>query len=417
MAVAISACDGRVIPAPEPENESLGGIMRAYGEDWMRGKVFTRRQLTALIAIRDCRTPANGTRRDVCDDCGAVRLSHLSCGDRHCPQCQFTNRTEWLLAREAELLPVPYFHGVFTLPHEYNDLVPYNEELIYDLVFHAAADTLLREGERCLGGRLGLTALLHTWNQRLHRHVHVHFIIPAGALTEDGQWRPARSSKWLFDVSLLMNDYRTSLSRRLKTARTQGRLHFPPHLEHLKEKKAFDQFVDDTAEKDWEVYLKPPFAGPAKVLQYTANYTHRVAIGNSRIKDICGGEVTFTWRDRRNDNREETETIPAHEFLDRFRMHLLPHRYTKIRYFGFLAGNTRERCLAQARAALNCAPEEKPPCDPAELYCQATGIDLKRCPVCGGRMRPGPMPSGRHPWKWQRRATGPPDGRFHELAA
>jgi hypothetical protein len=382
----------------------------------MATKVLTRRQRAALVSMRDCRTGAMGTRRDVCEDCGTVRLSHLSCGDRHCPQCQFTARQSWLAARRAELLPVPYFHGVFTLPHEYNALVPYNEKLLYELVFRTGADVLLAEGRRCYRGTLGLTALLHTWNQRLDRHVHVHFIIPAGALTDNGSWRPARNSRWLFDVHRMMRAFRTSLSRRLKNARSRGRLQLPPHLAHLAPKATFDAFVDTVAGKNWEVYLKPPFDGPEKVLEYTANYTHRVAIGNSRVKAIDHGRVTFSWRDRRNGGREELLCLPVDTFLDRLLMHILPHRFTKIRYFGFLAGGDRTTHLAQARAALHVESSDEPPrrADPLQLWEQATGEDLTVCPVCGGRMRIDPAPSALGRWH---RATAPPPTTSHAQAA
>ena len=393
-----------MIPPRQPAPDTVGGILRRYGSDWISGRTFTLRQASAIGALQGCRTAANGTRRDECSDCRTVRFFHLSCGDRHCPQCQFTTRQAWLDARRAELLPVPYFHGVFTLPHEYNALVPYNEELIYALVFRTAADVLLAAARRQLRGTAGLIALLHTWTQRLERHVHVHFIVPGGALTARGRWRPAPSDRWLFDVRELMRAYRRSLSRRLKAARTRGRLTLPPHLSHLDSKRAFGQFVDGIASKNWEVYLKPPFAGPEKVLEYVANYTHRVAIGNGRIVDTNNGCVSFTWHDRRNSGRQKTERIPAAEFLDRFALHLLPRRFTKIRYFGFYAGRDRNAHLAAVRKALQVdEPPETGRPDPAALWRAATGEDLKRCPVCGGRMHTASL-TGR----WHR-AKAPPE--------
>lgn len=409
----------RVIPAVEPGPNTVGAIFRAYGDAWLAGRSLSYRQRQAFAAIRACRTAALGTRADVCEACGTIRLSYGSCGDRHCPQCQHLARHRWLTAREAELLAVAYFHGVFTQPHEYNELVPYNEELMYDLLFRTAADTLLRAGRRELGGTLGLTALLHTWNQLLERHNHVHFIIPAGALGDDGQWHAARGERWLLDVHELMKAFRKSYSRRLKLAYTQGRVKLPPHLSHLAAKGAFAKFVAQVASKNWEVYLKPPFAGPAEVLKYVAGYTHRVAIGNARILSVADGTVTFRWRDSRDGGKEKTFALPAVEFIDRFMRHILPHQFTKVRYFGFLGGRDRHTHLAAARAAVGVATAPRPRSltEYAAQLAAVTGQDLTVCPVCGGRLRLGVLP---RPWRQLRAlhlAPGPPESNHAAHAA
>lgn len=378
-----------VIPAEAPDDAAVGGVFRRYGQEYVDTHRLSARQLQAFAAIRDCRTGTFGTRASECEDCGTVRLLHCSCGDRHCPQCQYTARQRWFNARWNELLPVPYFHGVFTLPHEYNALVPYNQALIYELMFRTSADVLLKAGREKLGGDLGLTALLHTWTQRLERHVHVHFIIPGGALTADGRWRAVWSDRWLFDVKELMRAFRRSLSRRLKIAWTRGRVVLPPHLAHLDSRCAFHGLVDTVAEKRWEVYLKPPFAVPEKVLEYLTRYTHRVAISDARILSADGGRVTFTWRDRREGGEEKTACVPAAEFISRFMMHVLPRRFTKIRYYGFLGGRDRSAHLAAARQALGVAKPCGPPPAPVLAHNGDEAIDSPRiCPECGGRMRP-----------------------------
>ncbi len=399
----------RVIPAEEPDEASVGGVFRRYGVGYLSKHKLSWRQLQAFRAIRDCRTGLLGTRADTCADCGTLRLFHCSCGDRHCPLCQYTARQRWFTARYAELLPVPYFHGVFTLPHEYNQLVPYNEALLYKLMFRTSADILLRAGRAKLGGELGLTALLHTWTQLLKRHVHVHFIIPGGALTPSGKWHSAASGSWLFDVKELMRAFRKSLSRRLKSAWTRGTLQLPPHLAHLNSRSAFHAFVDAVAEKSWEVYLKPPFAGPEKVLEYLTRYTHRVAISDGRILDTDHHEVQFNWRDSRDNARQKTEALPAEEFIERFMMHILPRRFTKIRYYGFLGGRDRKAHLAAARAALGVTEASAlAPAPQLAMVADDETKDLSVCPVCGGRMHLAPRTlRGRTAWLL---ATGPPTG-------
>ena len=418
MAEAVPEKRARVIPAVEPGPNTVGAIFRAYGGQWRAGRALSSRQRQAFDAICACRTGAMGTRADECEQCGTIRLSYGSCGDRHCPQCQSLARHRWLTARQAELLPVAYFHGVFTQPHEYNELVPYNEGLIYDTLFRTAADILLRAGRCELRGTLGLVALLHTWTQLLERHNHVHFIIPAGGLGDDGQWHAARSGTWLLDVHELMRAFRKSFSRRLKLAYTQGRLKLPPHLSHLAEKGAFAKFVTQVASKNWEVYLKPPFAGPEEVLQYVAGYTHRVAIGNPRIVSVADGVVSFRWRDSRDGGKQKTCELPAVEFIDRFMRHILPRQFTKVRYFGFLGGRDRHAHLAAARAALGVAttPRSRGLAEYAAHLAALTGQDLTVCPVCGGRLRLGVLP---RPWRQIRvlhLAPGPPES-MHARAA
>jgi hypothetical protein len=418
MADAVSTKRARVIPPVEPGPNTVGTIFRVYGDEWLAGHALSYRQRQAFVAIRACRTAAMGTRADVCEDCGTIRLSYGSCGDRHCPLCQSLARHRWLTAREAELLPVAYFHNVFTLPHEYNELIPYNAGLMYDLLFHASAAALLRAGLKELGVTLGVTGLLHTWDQRLQRHVHVHYIVTGGGLDAAGHWHAARSDRWLLDVRELMKAFRKSLSLRLKRAYTQGRLKLPPHLAHLTATGAFAAFVKQVASKKWEVYLKPPFAGPEQVLQYVAGYTHRVAISNPRIESVADGVVTFRWRDRRDGGKEKLCPLPAAEFIDRFMQHILPRQFTKIRYFGFLAGRDRRAHLAAARAALGVDAKPRSPglAEYAAHLAALTGQDLTVCPVCGGRLRLGMLPQ---PWRQTRRlhlAPGPPESTHAHAA-
>lgn len=295
-------------------------------------------------------------------------------------------RERWLAKRASELLPIPYFHGVFTLPHEYNALVPYNEALIYSLIMRTAASVLNKRARRELGGDLGILAVLHTWNQKQLRHIHAHLIVTGGALSRDESiWTPTKSPKWLFDVKEIMVDFRMAITRRIKRAHRDGKLKLPPDCKHLSSVKAFREFADDIAAKKWQVYVKPPFSGPEKVLQYLARYTHRVAISNSRILSAEDGRVVFAYRDNKDNGKKKELDLPATEFIKRFLMHILPKGFTKVRYYGFLASNVRKERLTKARTALSVDEPEQ--AESKETYktilTRLTELDLNRCPVCG----------------------------------
>jgi hypothetical protein len=341
-----------------------------------------------MHAIEVCRTAALGGHLEQCDACGHQRPVYNSCRNRHCPKCQALAKAKWLADRQAELLPVGYFHNVFTLPHELNPLVAANQATLYTLLFQAAAQTLqafAADPQHGLGGQLGFTAVLHTWDQKLLYHVHLHCVLAGGALAFDQScWLPA-APQYLFSVRGLSRAFRDRYLKGLRRAWADGKLHWPGPLASLAPAQAFAQFLAPVAAKDWVVYSQPPFAGPEKVLDYLSRYTHRVAISNHRLKSFTDSQVTFTYRDRRDGNRVKELTLPASEFIRRFLQHVLPTAFCRIRHFGFLGNRVRQACLERCRLLLG--QTTSPVAEPAtsntlELLWLRTGIDVRQCPRC-----------------------------------
>ncbi len=363
----------------------LADIVRAHGAAYQHAHPLCRAQRRALRAIADCRTAALGGHRAVCTTCGAERISYNSCRNRHCPKCQRVATERWLAARRREVLPIPYFHVVFTLPHALNPLAQSHPRLIYRLLFQAAASTLTRFGRdpRHLGGDLGVTAVLHTWGQTLTQHVHVHCVVTGGALARDGaRWIPARPN-FLFPVRALAQVFRGRYLAGLRRAFDRGDLHLTGGLATLAEPAAFAAWLDELRAQAWIVYCKPPFAGPEHVLAYLGRYTHRVAISNDRLVAVAAGRVRFRWRDYADGDRVKVLELEAEEFLRRFLLHVVPDGFVRIRYFGLLATRRRTAALARCRALLAQPP---PPALPPEsvrmLLLRLTGIDIEHCPVC-----------------------------------
>lgn len=338
-----------------------------------------------MDAIQRCRTAALGGHMEQCDACGFERPAYNSCHDRHCPKCQGLAKAKWVEARGLELLPVGYFHTVFTLPHELNPLVLCNKRALFHLFLQSVSRTLQEFGRRHLGGQIGFTAILHTWDQKLLDHFHVHCIIPGGALCADQtRWRPSQP-RFLFDVRDLSAEFRHTFLQALSRAFDRGELEFHGHADPLADPAAFERLLDSVRGKDWVVYSQPPFAGPEKVLDYLGRYTHRVAIGNHRILDVSHGEVTFTYRDRRDGDTVKSITLTAHEFIRRFLLHVLPKGFKRIRHFGFLANRCKQQALGQCRALLGLEPElpEPEPKTAREWMLLLTGEDVTSCPRCG----------------------------------
>jgi hypothetical protein len=363
----------------------LADIVRAHGAAYQHAHPLGRAQRRALRALADCRTAALGGHRAVCTTCGAERITYNSCRNRHCPKCQRVATERWLAARRREVLPIPYFHVVFTLPHALNPLAQSHPRLLYRLLFQAAASTLTRFGRdpRHLGGDLGVTAVLHTWGQTLTQHVHVHCVVTGGALARDGaRWIPARPN-FLFPVRALAQVFRGRYLAGLRRAFDRGHLHLTGGLATLAEPAAFAAWLDALRAQAWIVYCKPPFAGPEHVLAYLGRYTHRVAISNDRLVAVADGRVRFRWRDYADGGRVKVMDLDVHEFLRRFLLHVVPDGFVRIRYFGLLANRRRTTALAQCRALLAQPP---PPALPPEsvrvLLLRLTGIDIEHCPVC-----------------------------------
>ncbi|MFC1679219.1 IS91 family transposase [Elusimicrobiota bacterium] len=365
----------------------VADVLRLHGEDYCRSHPPPLLHLKIMRAISACRTPALGGHVERCGSCGFERHAYNSCSDRHCPKCQSLVKARWLEARTAELLPVGYFHVVFTLPHALNPLILCNKAVALKILFDAVAQTLRQFGRNPsngLGGKLGFIAVLHTWDQRLSDHFHLHCLVPAGVLSEDGhRWVHARKD-FLFPVKAIAKVFRGKFVALLKTAFVQQRLIFPGRTTILGTPTGFLALINQLYLKGWIVYCKPPFGGPQKVLDYLGRYTHRVAIANHRIRSIKDGHVTFSYRDRSDGDKAKAMTVPAEEFIRRFLLHALPTSFMRIRHFGFLANRCKGHDLQRCRQLLGLAPElpDTPPMTSQERLCELTGQDLAQCPAC-----------------------------------
>jgi Putative transposase/Transposase zinc-binding domain len=376
----------------------VADIFRRHGEEFRRahhahlGRVERR----VMAAIEACRTPALGGHVEQCGDCGLVRCAYNSCRNRHCPKCQSLARAEWLQARQAELLPVPYFHVVFTLPAPAAEIAFQNKRVVYAILFRAAAEALrdIAANPHHLGAEIGAVAVLHTWGQTMQHHPHLHCIVPAGGLSPDGaRWVACRPGFFL-PVRALSRRFRELFLERLRAASLAGELRFFGTLAALAERGNFAGRLNAMRDIEWVVYAKPPFAGPEPVLAYLGRYTHRVAIANSRLIRLADGHVDFTWKDYRHLGKAKTMTLAADDFMRRFLLHSLPDGFHRIRHLGFLANGHRTAKLALCRHLLAVPPAETPPPQSyRERYEQLTGEALDVCPDCGGEMlERGPLP-------------------------
>jgi hypothetical protein len=341
-------------------------------------------QLKVMTAIETCRTAALGGYVEACEDCGHWRIAYCSCRNRHCPKCQGAAARTWLAEREADLLPVGYFHVVFTLPAEIAAIAFTNKALLYDLLFRAASQTLLTiaADPRHLGARIGITAVLHTWGSAMTHHPHVHMIVPGGGVALDGTHWIASRPAFLLPVRVLGKLFRRLFLTRLIALHEAGRLAFFGSLAHLADRRAFQRYIAPVRKKRFVVYAKPPFAGPQAVLAYLSRYTHRVAIANRRLIAFDESGVTFRYKDYRRDGpeRQRVMTLAPDEFIRRFLLHVLPRGFHRIRHYGLLAGSARKASLALARALLAVVP---PDADDAP---EDLNDPRPPCPCCGGRM-------------------------------
>jgi len=340
--------------------------------------------LKVMSAIENCRTAALGGHVEGCEDCGHVRIAYNSCRNRHCPKCQGTAAREWLAAREADLLPVGYFHVVFTLPAQVSDIAWQNKALVYDLLFRAASETMMTiaADPRHLGARIGITAVLHTWGSAMTHHPHIHMIVPGGGISHDGaRWIASRPA-FLLPVRVLGKLFRRLFLTRLIELHHSGRLAFFGGQAGLSDRQAFLRHLAPVRKMRWVVYAKPPFAGPKAVLAYLSRYTHRVAISNRRLLSIDEAGVSFRYKDYRRigPERQQVMTLEPHEFIRRFLLHVLPRGFHRIRHYGLLASSTRKASIDRARELL-AAPPPLEPSDPEE-----PSDSRPPCPCCGGRM-------------------------------
>ena len=367
----------------------VADIVRAYGGAYRRTHTVLPAQMRALQAIEQCRTAALGGHVEGCDACGARRVAYNSCRNRNCPKCQASARAKWVAAQQALLLPIEYFHIVFTLPHTLNALVRVNPRRLYTLLFRAAAATLrcFAQDPRHLGAEIGLTAVLHTWGQNLSQHVHLHCVVTGGGLSPDGQRWVSAQHGFLFPVRALSKVFRGKFLAGLRKLRARGALRFAGQSAALADDQAWAHWLRTLHSTQWVVYAKQPFGGPECVLKYLGRYTHRVAIANQRIVSIDDGVVCFRWKDYAHHNQAKVMSLPAEEFLRRFLLHVVPSGFVRIRHFGLLANRHRAAKLARCRMLLEPQAQGHidtdgglgASCDPSP----STTIDPPRCSVCG----------------------------------
>jgi len=371
----------------------IADIFRQHGQDYLQRYSASADQVKVLNQIITCRTAAQGGHLDFCDTCGSQRISYNSCRNRHCPKCQTLAKERWLDHRKSELLPVPYFHLVFTLPHELNPIILCNMKEMLDLLFDSvnlviklfAADPKWR-----LEGDPGFIVVLHTWNQTVLDHFHLHCLVPGGVLSDDRTAWTGSKENFLFKTRSLVKAFKNIYIKGFRQLKDEGHLKFPGNTAKYETESEFNRLVRMIGKKKWSGYAKSPFSGPQKVLEYLGRYTHRVAISNFRIKALENGKVIFTWKDRADNNTEKEMTLAAEEFIRRFLLHVLPKGFKKIRYFGFLSPRYKSENIKIIRDLMNEDPEAYalPGEESIEtMMLRLTGIDINRCQKCGkGRM-------------------------------
>ena len=374
----------------------VADVFRRYRENYCDryGPQTSAAQWRVMRAIELCRTAALGGHVEQCDSCGHQVISYNSCRNRHCPKCQSLAKERWLQARRAELLPVDYYHVVFTLPAQLAPLALQNKKAVYDILFRAASQTLLIIGTdpKHLGAEIGFLAVLHTWGQQLMHHPHLHCVVPGGGLSPDApKWISSRPGFFL-PVRVLSRLFRRLFLQQLQQAFAQGKLEFHGGIQRLSQPRAFDQLRQACRKIEWVVYAKPPFGGPEKALDYLGRYTHRIAISNHRLVSMKKGKVTFTYKNYQAGGRRQTITLDAQEFIRRLLLHVLPNGFVRIRYYGLLANCHRSRKLLLCRKLLKVPEEDAAPDNTgaatpakphwAELLLTLTGQDPLACPKC-----------------------------------
>jgi hypothetical protein len=371
----------------------VADIFHRHGTNWRRANAghVSLAQLQVMAAIEQCRSAALGGHVERCEDCGHSRIAYNSCRNRHCPKCQGAAAQDWLAAREADLLPVGYFHLVFTLPAEIAPIAYQNKAVVYDLLFRTAAETLLTiaADPKHLGARIGVIAVLHSWGSAMTHHPHVHMIVPGGGISLDGTCWVRCKPGFLLPVRVLSRLFRRLFLTGLADAHAAGRLRFFGEIAGLCRREAFARHLAPLWRKNWFVYAKPPFAGPEAVLAYLARYTHRVAIANSRLIALDQRGVTFRYKDYRRDGRarRRTMTLSADEFIRRFLLHVLPKGFHRIRHYGLLASPSCKANIARARELIAAPmPEIGPPETHDTADPNAANDHRSPCPCCGGRM-------------------------------
>jgi len=374
----------------------VADIFRRYAEAYRltHGASLSPEQHRAMRAVEACRTAALGGHVEQCDQCGHQVIAYNSCRNRHCPKCQSLATAQWLAEREAEVLPVEYFHVVFTVPEELAALALQNQRVVYDILFGASSETLARiaADPKHLGAEIGFLAVLHTWGQNLMHHPHVHCVVPGGGLSPDGRRFVTCRPGFFLPVKVLSRLFRRLFLKALDRAFARKELAFHGRLTHLGEPSAFARLIEQMRRREWVVYAKRPMGGPAQVLSYLGRYTHRVALTNDRLIKVEEGQVSFRWKDYRHGHCQRIMTLAASEFIRRFLLHVLPKGFQRVRQYGFLSNRSRAEKLARCRQLLGARREQAAPAaavgDYLSQYEAVTGASLIQCPVCQrGRMR------------------------------
>jgi hypothetical protein len=357
----------------------VADVIRRFGEALLRQETVSPARQRVMRALLACRTSQLGGHVEACDSCDYQRIAYNSCRNRHCPKCQGSRQAQWLEDRAEDLLPVEYFHVVFTVPDEIASIALQNKRVVYGILFAASSAALrtIAAGEKHLGAEIGFVSVLHTWSQDLRHHPHVHCVVPGGGLAADGRWVSCRPGFFL-PVRVLGAMFRGKFVAQLRAAHEAGELRFQGSRQHLSGAAAFAECLDRAMAQPWIVYSKPPFGGPVQVLKYLARYTHRVAIGNRRILEVGSDGVKFRWRDRANSNRSRTMVLPGVEFLRRFLLHVLPRGFPRIRHYGLLGNRGRAVKLAACRLALGATM----PAPTVTVAAPALPPE-ERCPACG----------------------------------
>ena len=359
-----------------PAAHELATVINNFLQSFNTENKLPAYKLRALNALQKCRTEYMGGHIEACQDCGQVRTAYNSCRNRHCPKCGAIEKEKWILNREADLLPVKYFHVVFTVPDKLNSLFMNNQVAMYNLLFSVVWDVMKDFGKtkKWIGGKIGATAILHTCGQNHGYHPHLHLIVPAGALMSNGKWKHSRNrGKYLFKVELLSDVFRARFVEQTRILKNSGAIS--------------GQIPNGLYDKDWVVYAKQPFGGPKQVINYLSRYTHRTAISNDRIISVDDKNVTFTWKDYKNNYAPQTTTLPGERFLGMFCMHILPPGYTRIRHYGFLSSASKTKSLAIIRKSLNAIAPPAPIKNPwQEIAFERMGIKPGVCKCCGGKM-------------------------------
>lgn len=370
----------------------IADVFRMYGQAYRSKYKLSKDQHKAMLSIEVCRSVALGGHIDECNECGHIRISYNSCRNRHCPKCQSLAKEKWLHERAKDLLPIQYYHMVFTIPNILNPVTLRNKEEIYSILFKASAESLkeLSADPKYLGAQIGFISILHTWGQNLMDHPHIHSIVTGGGLSlDENRWISCRKNFFL-PVKVLSKLFKGKFLYYLKQAYYDKKLKFTENISNLSTYKEFQSLIDKLYEKEWVIYAKPPFRSPKYVLEYLGRYTHRVAISNNRITKINDSKVTFKWKDYKDNNKVKCMTLDASEFIRRFLLHILPYRFVKIRHYGILSNKNRNSKLKFCKDLLGVAKGDKDNYDYdtwEELLFHLTGVDITKCPCCSkGRM-------------------------------